>query len=229
MRRTQREARLVIGSVLAFVLVLTFASSALAASTVTLNVQPPQVSVGEEVNFTATLTGTGPSPGGQIRVTIFQPSDVTCASGTLLASAPATDGAVAGTFSRASPGTYRLVASFTGNPADLPASTACNAPNTTVDIVEEAPPPQTDGTAPSAELTKTPKKKSKSRTATFQFGSNEPGVTFKCAIDKKSFKPCESPKKFRKLKFRKHRFQLVATDAAGNQSEQTTFRWRVVD
>ena len=88
-------------------------------------------------------------------------------------------------------------------------------------------PPDTD--PPSAELSKTPKKKSKSRTATFKFGSDEPGVTFQCRLDKKAFKPCASPRKYRKLKVRKHKFRLVATDGAGNASAETTFRWRVVD
>jgi hypothetical protein len=88
---------------------------------------------------------------------------------------------------------------------------------------------QGDCTAPDAQLDKRPKKRSKSRTATFKFSSDDPAATFRCAIDKKSLKSCSSPKKFRKLKERKHKFKLVATDAAGNASEQTTFRWRVVD
>jgi hypothetical protein len=86
-----------------------------------------------------------------------------------------------------------------------------------------------DKTAPSVDLTKTPKKKSESRTARFRFSSDELGVAFQCAIDKKALRPCESPKRFRKLKVRKHKFKLVATDGVGNPSEQTTFRWRVVD
>lgn len=86
-----------------------------------------------------------------------------------------------------------------------------------------------DTTTPSVDLSKTPKKNSKSRTATFKFGSDESGATFTCAIDKKALKPCESPKKLRKLKPRKHKFKLVATDAVGNAGTQTTFRWRVVD
>jgi hypothetical protein len=88
---------------------------------------------------------------------------------------------------------------------------------------------QGDCAAPSADLTKTPKRKSHSRTATFKFGSDESAVTFQCRIDQKAFKPCTSPKKFRKLKVRKHKFRLLATDGAGNVSEETTFRWRVVD
>ncbi|MEA2346881.1 MAG: hypothetical protein QOG62_668 [Thermoleophilaceae bacterium] len=83
--------------------------------------------------------------------------------------------------------------------------------------------------APSALLGKHPKKKSKSATASFKFSSDDPAATFQCAIDKKALKACNSPKKFKKLKARKHKFQLVATDAAGNASAPTVFRWRVVD
>jgi hypothetical protein len=99
-------------------------------------------------------------------------------------------------------------------PGDVSKNTDCSVP---------------DADPPSADFTKAPKKKSTSRTATFKFASDESGVTYQCAIDKKPLKPCASPKKFRKLRFRRHTFKLVATDAAGNASEQTTFRWRVVD
>jgi hypothetical protein len=83
--------------------------------------------------------------------------------------------------------------------------------------------------APSAVLGKHPKKKASSPTATFKFSSDDPKATFTCAVDKRPLTPCTSPKKFRKLKPRKHKFKLVASDAAGNSSAQTTFRWRVVD
>jgi subtilisin family serine protease len=73
-------------------------------------------------------------------------------------------------------------------------------------------------------LTRTPKKKSKSRTARFEFGSDEPGAMFECAIDRKPLKSCSSPKKLSSLNSRRHKFRLLATDS----TEQTTFRWRVV-
>ncbi len=38
-----------------------------------------------------------------------------------------------------------------------------------------------------------------------------------------------SPRKYRKLKVRKHKFTLTATDGAGNVSAPRVFRWRVVD
>ncbi len=66
-------------------------------------------------------------------------------------------------------------------------------------------------------------------TATFKFSSDDPAATFRCKLDKKAVKPCSSPRKYRKLKVRKHKFTLTATDGAGNVSAPSVFRWRVVD
>jgi hypothetical protein len=42
------------------------------------------------------------------------------------------------------------------------------------------------------------------------------GLSFKCKLDKKKFKSCKSPKKFKHLKAGKHKVQVEAIDAAGN-------------
>lgn len=73
-----------------------------------------------------------------------------------------------------------------------------------------------DATAPVTRIVKGPKKKTKKRIAKFKFTSNEPGSTFQCKIDRKPFKPCSSPKKFKRLKRRKHVFRVQAIDAVGN-------------
>jgi hypothetical protein len=86
-----------------------------------------------------------------------------------------------------------------------------------------------DGCPLQALIGKHPKKKSKSAKATFEFSSNDPAATFQCALGKLPLKPCGSPKKFRKLEARKHKFKLVAIDAAGNASAPAVFRWRVLD
>jgi hypothetical protein len=54
------------------------------------------------------------------------------------------------------------------------------------------------------------------RKATFNFSSTEPGSTFLCKIDKKPFRSCTSPKKYKKLKRGKHKFQVQSRDIAGN-------------
>jgi Ca2+-binding RTX toxin-like protein len=120
---------------------LALAPSALAVSTLTLEVQPTQV-VGEPVGFRATLTGTNSSPGGRITVIAYRPGDDNCLfPGTTVADELATSSPVVGDFTPATPGTYRLRAFFNGNPLDAPAETACNAPNTTA-VVSEKPQPQ---------------------------------------------------------------------------------------
>jgi hypothetical protein len=59
-------------------------------------------------------------------------------------------------------------------------------------------------------------KKIKGTTAKFKFTSNEPGSTFQCKLDKHSFRPCTSPKKYKHLSSGKHKFKVRAVDAAGN-------------
>jgi hypothetical protein len=60
------------------------------------------------------------------------------------------------------------------------------------------------------------KKTIKGTTAKFKFTSNEPGSTFQCKLDKRKFKPCSSPKKYKHLSSGKHKFKVRAVDAAGN-------------
>ena len=59
-------------------------------------------------------------------------------------------------------------------------------------------------------------KKIKGNTATFRFTSNVPGSTFQCKLDKRKFKPCSSPKRYKKLSDGKHKFKVRAVDASGN-------------
>jgi hypothetical protein len=74
--------------------------------------------------------------------------------------------------------------------------------------VEDSDPPETT-------ITKQPKDKTSKDRVTYRFTSDEEGSTFECKIDKKPYKPCTSPKKF-KAKDGKHKFKVRATDAAGN-------------
>jgi hypothetical protein len=86
-----------------------------------------------------------------------------------------------------------------------------------------------DTTGPDPSIDKGPKRKTESRTARFRFTSDDPNATFQCRLDKKPFAACTSPKKYRKLKVRKHRFRVQATDSHGNHGLIESFRWRVVD
>lgn len=50
----------------------------------------------------------------------------------------------------------------------------------------------------------------------FHFGSNEPGSTFRCKLDKHRFAKCRSSKRFRHLEPGSHTLKVVAIDPAGN-------------
>ena len=48
------------------------------------------------------------------------------------------------------------------------------------------------------------------RKATFEFSSSEPGSTFLCSLDGKPFRVCETPKTYKHLKIRRHKFKVEA-------------------
>jgi Tol biopolymer transport system component len=79
---------------------------------------------------------------------------------------------------------------------------------------KEAPP--ADTTAPETTITTKPKKRSSKRKAKVRFESSEPGSSFECKLDRKAFKLCDSPRKLKRLKPRKHEFMVRAIDVAGN-------------
>lgn len=73
-----------------------------------------------------------------------------------------------------------------------------------------------DNAPPETTIRKGPKKKSEKTTAKFRFTSSESGSTFECKLDKKPFKACSSPQKYKHVKPGRHRFQVRASDQAGN-------------
>jgi CSLREA domain-containing protein len=73
-----------------------------------------------------------------------------------------------------------------------------------------------DRTPPQTTITKGPPRRTHKRAAKFKFTSSEAGSTFQCKLDRRPFKPCRSPKKYKGLKPGKHVFKVRATDAAGN-------------
>ncbi len=73
-----------------------------------------------------------------------------------------------------------------------------------------------DTTPPDTKIVKGPPKKTHKTTVKFKFTSTEGGSTFQCKLDRKPFKTCSSPKKYKKLKPGKHVFKVRAIDKAGN-------------
>jgi Ca2+-binding RTX toxin-like protein len=88
-------------------------------------------------------------------------------------------------------------------------------------------PPSADTLAPETTIGAGPKRKTRKRKATIAFSSSEPGSRFECSLDGKPFAPCESPFT-KKVKPRRHTFQVRATDQAGNTDPTPALiRWRV--
>ncbi len=86
-----------------------------------------------------------------------------------------------------------------------------------------------DRTPPRTTITKAPPKRSKRGRARFRFQASEPAATFSCTLDGRAPKPCESPRTYGHLDAGRHRFRVVATDAAGNvDPSPATHRFRVV-
>jgi hypothetical protein len=79
-----------------------------------------------------------------------------------------------------------------------------------------------DRTAPKVKLTSGPSGKTKDRTPTFRFKSNDATAKFSCSVDRARPGRCKSPFTSKKLKPGKHRFKVVATDAAANRSAPET-------
>jgi hypothetical protein len=78
------------------------------------------------------------------------------------------------------------------------------------------PAPAAADTTPPRTLLRRAQINQEKRKATFRFASGERGSTFLCKLDKKKFKPCTSPKTYKKLKPGKHVFRVKARDRAGN-------------
>jgi CSLREA domain-containing protein len=76
-------------------------------------------------------------------------------------------------------------------------------------------PPAVAQPTPETRISKGPKAKSHSTTATFKFSATVSGSTFQCKLDEAQFKPCESPRKYKKLKPGKHVFEVRAVNPAG--------------
>jgi hypothetical protein len=88
--------------------------------------------------------------------------------------------------------------------------------------------PAPDTIAPDTTITGRPKPNTKRRRATFSFISTESGSSFVCSLDFDGFQPCGSPVRTRKLRRRRHTFEVRAVDAAGNfDSTPATAKWKV--
>ena len=83
-----------------------------------------------------------------------------------------------------------------------------------------------DEVSPVVTIDKGPRKQSNKVTAKFKFSADE-AATFECSLDGKEFKPCLSPYETKRLRARRHTFEVIAIDAAGNRSGVAIYKWKV--
>jgi Ca2+-binding RTX toxin-like protein len=92
-------------------------------------------------------------------------------------------------------------------------------------------PPPVDRRAPRTRLGAHPRavvfSRTKWRRVAFRFTASEPGSSFRCKLDRKPYRGCASPRRYR-VKAGRHAFRVFAVDAAGNQDPTPAlFRFRV--
>jgi hypothetical protein len=84
-----------------------------------------------------------------------------------------------------------------------------------------------DTIAPTATITSAPASLVNSKTATFDFTSNEQDATFKCALDAGSFLVCTDPKTYTYVSEGSHTFQVEAIDAGNNIGTPVSSTWTI--
>jgi large repetitive protein len=85
-----------------------------------------------------------------------------------------------------------------------------------------------DTIPPETTIQSRPDDPTRSTAATFQFSTDEPGSTFQCSLDAAPFAACTSPAGYDGLEGGAHRFEVRATDQAGNlEPDPARYEWAV--
>ena len=112
----------------------------------------------------------------------------------------------------------------TPGPSAVPTPTVTPGPSAVpTPTVTPSPTPAADTTAPRTSLRRAQISQAR-REATFRFASSEPTSEFLCKLDQKKFKPCRSPKAYRKIEPGRHTFRVKARDRAGNVDATPTLK-----
>jgi Bacterial Ig-like domain (group 3) len=109
--------------------------------TIVTQVSNASITIGGSVTDTATLSG-GNNPTGSITFTVFGPDDANCSTAGTVVSTETVNGNgnyTSDPFTPGAPGTFRWIASYSGDAQNNPATTACNDANETV-VVNKAQP-----------------------------------------------------------------------------------------
>ena len=80
---------------------------------------------------------------------------------------------------------------------------------------------------PETIINKGPRKQTTKRKAKFKFSSPDAATGFECSIDGKPFTACSSPKKYKRLKRKKHTFEVRAIGAEGTDPTPATYKWKI--
>jgi parallel beta-helix repeat protein len=193
-------------------------------------IQPPVVSSVTE----AGLSGNA-RPGAKVRVfskATGAPGEISSFLGQVVAGAT---GAWSFAYPEPLPAGAWLAASQTGVTRGTSELALATVPPPVAAAQSTTPAPPTgsgdtaDRTPPETRIGKRPAARTHARTATFRFFASEPGSRFQCSLDRKSFRPCRSPKTYKRLRPGKHLFRVRAVDAAGNRDPTPArLRFRVL-
>ncbi len=119
----------------------------------------PNITLGQgTIHDAATLTG-GANPTGTITFSLYGPDDATCGGGAIFTSPVTVNGNGTYTSSAFTPtaaGTYRWIATYSGDGTNGVAAGACNDPNESVVVSPPATPTPTPTPSPTATPTPTP-------------------------------------------------------------------------
>jgi hypothetical protein len=179
----------------------------------------PDVALGASVHDTATLSG-GQGPTGTITFKLYGPNESDCSGArafTDVVSVSGGDAYASAHFTPTEAGTYRWTASYSGDSNNVAAATACDEGGGSVTVSKPSP---------GAPTTKIFKAKVTPRRHLAKFGfrgeGGSPPYRFQCRLDRsrrhkatKPFRPCSSPKLYKRLKAGRYTFEVRAIDASG--------------
>ncbi len=129
-----RLARLlcVVAATVAVPLATSASAGALTKLTAFVTTASPSVSVGGTISDTAVVIGApdvhAPKPGGTVSFSLYGPDDTTCANAPVFTTGPipTKQNTLSGPFSPTLPGTYRWLATYSGDMNYAPATTKCS-------------------------------------------------------------------------------------------------------
>jgi len=126
----------------------------------------------------------------------------------------------------AQPGSNNYVAEYSAPGEEEPGEEAQPNPSPPASPAVLGPPAPTSR-APVASIKLHPGKRTHSTRARYAFSADQPGSSFKCKLDRGSFKPCSSPQVYSNLRPGPHVFAVVAS-GPGGQGPAAKFSWKVL-